>query len=255
VTDNLYVPHSVWHTPETWIFVSNLGEKVKALETVQESLQVVQDAAVVLFGSVARPQTAYPLPERRGSLNGPPAPLGSAQEWLIALNGVLATLGQLEAGMGKKLGLGEGVTGTTSSVSRTKRVKDWSTRMARKSFGVGSGKASSALGAEYVAALGAVCAGVRMLDGHACAVARLAPHPHRQAVEEKPIQEEDSKLVGALAYKYQNLSPQQLVAIQMALEKTAAALGTVLVPFILRDLGVLIGSLSDTDADWMGAML
>ena len=173
----------------------------------------------------------------------------------MALQGLLATLDQLELGMGKKLGLGEGVGGSTGgSVSRTRRMKDWSTRVARKSFGVASGKSSGAIGVEYVEALGAVCAGVRMLDGHACAVARLTAH---QVAEGKPVQNEDITLVETLAGKYQDLSPHQVVATRVALERIAAAMGTIVVPFILRDLGVLMESSLDCngDADWMGVRL
>jgi hypothetical protein len=215
---------------------------------------------VALFGAVARPQAPNLRMGRKASLSGlqvvasDGARSRGAEDWVTALGGLLATLGQLELGMGKKLGLGEGASGNTGSVSRTKRVRDWSTRMARKSFGVGSGKASSALGAEYIEALGAVCAGIRMLDGHACAVARLTPHRH--VVEGTPVRE-DVNLVETLASKYQDVSSQQIVATKMALERIAGAIGTTVVPFVLRDLGVLMESSLDNngDTDWMGAML
>jgi hypothetical protein len=262
VTGSLYVPCSVWHTPETWIFISNLGDKVKALEMMQESLRAVQDAAVALFGSIARPQAHHPrVVERKGSLNSlqiiPSDGVRSrvAQEWISVLGGMLATLSELELGMGKKLGLGEGVSGGAGSMSRTKRMRNWSTRVARKSFGVASGKSSGALGVEYVEALGAVCAGVRMLDGHACAVARLTPH--RQVAEENPTRGEDANLVDALAHEYQSLSPQQVSATRMVLKRIAGAMAAIVVPFVLRDLGVLMESTLDNngDTDWMGAML
>jgi hypothetical protein len=198
--------------------------------------------------------------EHTGSLNGlqivPSDGVRSrvVQGWLSALGDLLATLGQLELGMGKKLGLGEGVGGSTGSVSRTKRMRNWSTRVARKSFGVASGKSSGTVGMEYVEALGAVCAGVRMLDGHACAVARVAPQ--RQVVEEKPTWGTDADLFEALAREYQSLSPQQVVATRVALERIARAMATIVVPFVLRDLGVLMESSLDSngDTDWMGAM-
>ena len=263
------MPCSVWHTPETWIFISNLGDKIKALEILQESLRAIQDAAVALFGAAARPQAPNArLVERTGSTSRlqvvPSDGVRSriAQEWVSALDGLLVTLGQLELGMGKKLGLGESVS-VGGTVSRTKRVKDWSTRVARKSFGVASGKSSGTLGAEYVDALRAVCAGVRMLDGHACAVARLTPHHHHQQVAgQKPIRDrdrdgEDASRVEALAAEYQNLSSRQAVATRLALERIAGALAAVVLPFVLRDLGVLMESSLDSggDADWMGAML
>ena len=265
VTDSLYVPCSVWHTPETWIFISSLGDKVKALEMLQESLRVVQDAAVALFGAAARPQVPHLRAiERKASLNSLQGVVPSdgarsrgALEWLSALDGLLAALNQLELGMGKKLGLGEGASGGggTGSVSRTKRMKDWSTRVARKSFGVASGKSSGALGAEYVEALGAVCTGASMLDGHARAVACLAPH--HPAAEERPGREEDTSLVEPLVGQYRNLSSQQVKATRVALERIAGAMGAVIVPFVLRDLGMLMESSLDNngDADWMGAML
>ena len=258
VTDNLYVPCYVWHTPETWIFISSLGDKVKALETLQESLRVAQNAAMALFGAAARPQDP-----RLGVIEPNVVPSDGARsrgalEWLSALDGLLATLGQLELGRGKKLGLGEGGGGGgggTGSVSRTKKMKDWSTRVARKSFGVASGKSSGALGVEYVEALGAVCAGVSMLDRHACALARLALH--RPGGEERPTPEADAGLVEALAGEYRSLSPQQVGATRAALVRIAGAVGTVVVPFVLRDLGVLMESSLENngDADWMGAML
>ena len=262
VTGSLYVPCSVWHKPETWIFISNLGDKVKALEIVQESLRTAQDAAVVLFGSAARPHARNPRAmERAGSLNSLQIlPLDGArsrvaEEWVSALGSLLATLGQLELAMGKKLGLGEGVGGGAGSVSRTKRMRNWSTRVARKSFGVASGKSSGTVGMEYVEALGAVCAGVRILDGHACAVARLTPQ--RQVAKEKPTRGTDADLVKALAIEYQSLSPQQVAAVRVALERIAGAMATIIVPFVLRDLSVLMESSLDTngDTDWMGAML
>ena len=262
VTGSLYVPCSVWHKPETWIFISNLGDKVKALEIVQESLRTAQDAAVALFGSAARPHARNPRAmERAGSLNSLQIlPLDGArsrvaEEWVSALGALLATLGQLELVMGKKLGLGEGVGGGAGSVSRTKRMRNWSTRVARKSFGVASGKSSGTVGMEYVEALGAVCAGVRMLDGHACAVARLTPQ--RQVAKEKPTRGTDADLVKALTIEYQSLSPQQVAAIRVALERIAGAMATIVVPFVLRDLSVLMESSLDTsgDTDWMGAML
>lgn len=257
MTGNLYVPCYVWHTPETWIFISSLGDKVKALETLQESLRVVQNAAVAVFGAAVRPQDPHLGAIEPNVVPSDGARSRGALEWLSALDGLLATLSQLELGRGKKLGLGEGGGGggNTGSVSRTKKVKDWSTRVARKSFGVASGKSSSALGVEYVEALSAVCAGVSMLDRHACALARLALH--RPGAEERPIPEADASLVEALAGEYRNLSPQQVGATRVALVRIAGAVGTVIVPFILRDLGVLMESSLENngDADWMGAML
>ena len=262
VTGNLYVPCSVWHKPEAWIFISNLGDKVKALEIMQESLRTVQDAAVALFGSTARLHTRNQRAvERAGSLNSLQIdPLDGVrsrvvQQWISALDGLLATLGQLELAMGKKLGLGEGVGGGAGSVSRTKRVRNWSTRVARKSFGVASGKSSGAVGVEYVEALRAVCAGVRMLDGHACAVARLTPQS--QVTKEKPTGGTDTELVKALAREYQGLSHQQVVDIRATLERIAGAMAAIVVPFVLRDLSVLMESSldSNSDTDWMGAML
>ena len=200
--------------------------------------------------------------ERTGSLNGlqivPSDGVRSrvVQGWLSALGGLLATLGQLEPAMGKKLGLGEGVGGGAGSVSRTQRMRNWSTRVARKSFGVASGKSSGMIGVEYVEALGAMCTGVQMLDGHACAVARLTPQ--RQVAEEKATPGTDADLfVEALAREYQSLSPQQVVATRVALERIARAMATIVVPFVLRDLGVLMESSLDSngDTDWMGAML
>ena len=262
MTGSLYIPCSVWHTPETWIFISNLGDKVKALEIVQDSLRIVQDAAVALFGSAARPHPRnLRALEHTGSLDNlqivPSDGVRSrvVQEWISALGGLFATLGQLELAMGKKLGLGEGVGGGAGSVSRTKRMRNWSTRVARKSFGVASGKSSGMVGVEYVEALGAVCAGVRLLDGHACAVARLTPQ--RQVAEKKPTQGTDADLVEALTREYQTLSPQQVVATRVALERIAGAMATIVVPFVLRDLGVLMESSLDSNGDtyWMGAVL
>jgi len=140
-------------------------------------------------------------------------------------------------------------------VSRTKRMKDWSTRVARKSFGVASGKSSAALGAEYVDALRAVCAGVRMLDGHSSAVARLTPH--RQVAEEKATRTAGDALIEALAREYQSLSSQQVAATRMALERIVGAMAAIVIPFVLRDLSTLMESSLDSngDTDWMGAML
>lgn len=265
VTGSLYVPCSVWHKPEAWIFISNLGDKVKALEIMQESLRTVQDAAVALFGSIARLHARSPRAvERAGSLNSLQIdPLDgvrsrAVQQWISALDGLLATLGQLELAMGKKLGLGEGVGGGAGSVSRTKRVRNWSTRVARKSFGVASGKSSGIVGVEYVEALRAVCGGVRMLNGHACAVARLTPQsPQSQVTEEKPTGGTDADLVKALSREYQGLPQQQVVDVRAALERIAGAMAAIVVPFVLRDLSVLMESSldSNSDTDWMGAML
>jgi len=96
---------------------------------------------------------------------------------------------------------------------------------------------------------------VRMLDGHTCAVARLTPRS--QVTKEKPARGTDADLVKALAREYQGLPHQQVADIRAALERIAGAMAAIVVPFVLRDLSVLMESSldSNSDPDWMGAML
>ncbi|KAG8846038.1 hypothetical protein FRB91_001218 [Serendipita sp. 411] len=126
------------------------------------------------------------------SINSSPAaaPLGFDDPiaWLNALEKLSNSLAEMQTSSSKKLGLGDPnaaskkttetgagystINGNSNSV--TKKMMDWSTRVAKKAVGGGKGP-SGELMDWYSDALGGVCALSAMLDGHLCALKNALP--------------------------------------------------------------------------------
>jgi len=205
------------------------------------------------------------LSHLRPTLNGVKDP----NEWLNALDRFTKVLTDVEKNTGKKLGLGE------HGASVTKKMMDWSTRVAKKTIG-GKGPSNGLMEA-YVEALTGVCKLSAMLDAHFCALRAVVPGSKpasrrpmlsRSATTEQvktpisPFPPDFSSdpdvlppAISQLVPKYSNL-PKYVTNMALAhFEKTTKVFSSVILPLIVRDLAVLIEGLQQMrNGEWMGTL-
>jgi len=182
----------------------------------------------------------------------------------------LKTLTDIEKNTGKKLGLGE------NGASVTKKMMDWSTRVAKKA--VGTKGPSNELMDSYVEALSGVCSLSAMLDAHFCALRAVVPSAkptsrrptfsRSNTTDQMKIQPSASvpdfssdpdvlpPAISQLVPKYSN-QPKYVTTNALAqFEKTTKIFSSVILPLIVRDLAVLIEGLQQMrNGEWMGTLL
>jgi hypothetical protein len=201
----------------------------------------------------------------RPTLNGVEDP----NEWLNALDRFSKVLTDIEKNTGKKLGLGE------NGASVTKKMMDWSTRVAKRTIG-GKGP-SNELMDSYVEALTGVCNLSAMLDAHFCALRTVVPGSKpapRRPTFSRPTTSEQIKTplsaippdfssdpdvlppaISQLVPKYSNL-PKYVTNTALAhFEKTTKVFSSVILPLVVGDLAVLIQGLQQMrNGEWMGTL-
>jgi hypothetical protein len=276
----------LWHHSELWNLVLHLQEKARLLETLRDSLRSVHEASVAYFGPVffsavrspTTPSIKSPVTEK--SLPNRPVPQAGFDdpiEWLHALEQLTSVTTDIEKNTGKKLGLGE------NGASVTKRMVDWSTRVAKKAVG-GKGPSNDLMEA-YVEALSGVCNFGAMLDAHYCAIRTVLPAsrsgPSRRPTISRahtsesfrPVSPSQSNsipgpipdfssdpdvlppAISQLVPKYSNL-PKFIQTQALAhLEAITKIFSSVIVPLVMRDLVVLIEGLQEGGGEWMGRHL
>jgi len=275
ITPKLYVPSMLWHNAEPWTLILDLPEKAKLLESLREAMRILHDTSAVHFGPVffstlrspARPKrdaSMDNLSHLRAPINGVDDP----KEWLNALDRFSKVLADIEKNIGKKLGLGE------NGASVTKKMMDWSTRVAKKTIG-GKGP-SNELMESYVEALTGVCNLSPMLDAHFCALRTVVPgakQPPRRPMTSRSAEQiktpttphppdfgsDPDVLPPAISHlvpRYSNLPKYVTSTALEHFEKTTKVFSSVILPLIIRDLAVLIEGLQQMrNGEWMGTLL
>ena len=275
ITPKLYVPSMLWHHPELWTLILDLPDKARLLETLREAMRSLQETSIIHFGPVLFSAIRSPTKLKRNpsvdnvsygrqGINGVEDP----NEWLIALDRFSKVLIDIEKNTGKKLGLGE------NGASVTKKMMDWSTRVAKKTIG-GKGP-SNELMDSYVDALTGVCNSSAMLDAHLCALRTIVPGSRpptrrptfsRSTTADKPLPSTPAPdfsmdpdvlppAISQLVPKYSNLPKYVTTAALAHFEKTTQAFSSVVLPLVIGDLAVLIQGLQRMrNGDWMGALL
>lgn len=277
ITPKLYVPTILWHRPDLWMLILDLGEKAKLLEGLREAMRSLQETSTIHFGPVLFSPVRSPMKLKRNpsvdnvalgraGINGVEDP----NEWLTALDRFSKVLADIEKNTGKKLGLGE------NGASVTKKMMDWSTRVTKKTIG-GKGP-SNELMDSYVDALTGVCNSSAMLDAHLCALRTVVPSskpPTRRPTFSRSATADATKpitsatmpdfsmdpdvlppAISQLVPKYSNL-PKYVTTTALAhFEKTTQVFSSVILPLIVRDLAVLIEGLQRMrNGEWMGTLL
>lgn len=285
ITPRLYVPVAIWHQPDLWTLVVDLQEKTRLLEALRETLRTVHETSVIHFGHVFFSPLRAPakLKKTKSSENSLPAipAMDDPIEWLQSLEKLANVTCEMERSMSKKLGMGE------NGASVTKKMVDWSTRMAKKTMG-GKGP-SNELMVAYVDALAGVCAFGAMLDAHLCALRTVLPpsaatRPTGRrptlsrsntveaakalsasqtniavAANSVPDFKSDPDVLPAAATqlipKYSELPKFVNTQALAHLEKATKVFSSFIIPFIVRDLAILIQGLQAArNGEWMGLL-
>lgn len=274
LTPKLYIPSALWHHPELWTLILDLSDKARLLETLREAMRSLHETSTIHFGPVLFSAVRSPTKLKRNPSvdNLAQGRMGREDpgEWLTALDQFSKALTEIEKNSGKKLGLGE------NGASVTKKMMDWSTRVAKKTIG-GKGP-SNELRDSYVDALIGVCNLSAMLDAHLCALRTVVPGskpPTRRPTFSRTATSEAIRpttpgfmpdfsmdpdvlppAISQLVPKYSNLPKYATTTALAHLEKTTHVFSTVILPLILRDLAVLIEGLQRMrNGEWMGALL
>jgi hypothetical protein len=266
----------LWHHAELWTLILDLQDKVRLLESLRDAMRILHDTSTVHFGPVFFSPLRSPTKLTRNASTDNPSYLRPTlngvkdpNEWLNALDRFTKVLTDIEKNTGKKLGLGE------NGASVTKKMMDWSTRVAKKTIG-GKGPSNGLMEA-YVEALTGVCKLSAMLDAHFCALRAVIPGskpaPRRPILSRSATTEQIKTplspsppdfssdpdvlppAISQLVPKYSNL-PKYVTNMALAhLEKTTKVFSSVILPLIVRDLAVLIEGLQQMrNGEWMGTL-
>jgi len=208
LTRRLHVPHDVW--TQGGAKLTNLMEKGKCIEFLEAGLDDLTKASheFTRSGHVGNGASQ--------GLSGQGIMRAMSDRWIRALDEWLSVCDSAVASVGKKLGLGEGIT---------KKSAGWSTKVTRTFDRMTNGKNLDSP-TVYVQNLANLFGAAQLFDEH-----------HR--------------LISISGGFYAVLPPETRSLIESKLKRTSEFFVSVVLAFVIRDLGQLLDKYAKKGEKWM----
>ncbi|KAL4069490.1 hypothetical protein J3A83DRAFT_4095345 [Scleroderma citrinum] len=212
ITRKLHVPQGVWS--QGGAKLSNIPEKVRVVEALCSALEEMQQASVDFFGA--------------GSVcSGLALGIGSvgrkeAEAWVAKLEDFSSICDSVVANFGKKLGVGEGFV-----LKKSGGMTSWGGKLTRQFDKFTNGKNLDSPAA-YVTGLGRLFTDAQLLDEHSKAL-----------------------LAQPVAPIYAAFPVDVRTAAEVKLKRASEFFATVVLTFVIRDLGQLLDKYAKKCEKWL----